>query len=117
VRESGRISPGALIFGAWAGARLVPGLFPNERPFAGEWAGRMAVALAQQRAGLKAESAQVEHAAVAVQMGTVLMFAKNARRGLVLVVICPGVSHGRHCTAVGEACAMAHRAVLDRCST
>jgi len=64
----------------WAGARLVPGLFPHERPFAGEWTGGMAVALAQQRTGLKAESAQVEHAAVAVQMGTVLMFAKNARR-------------------------------------
>jgi hypothetical protein len=88
----------------------VPGLFPNERPFAGEWAGGMAVAPAQHRGGLKAESAQVEHCAVAVQMGAVLVFAKNASRSLVLVVIRPGLSHGRHCTAGGEACAMAHLA-------
>jgi hypothetical protein len=67
----------------------------------------MAVALAQHRGGPKAESAQAGHGAVAVQMGAVLVFAKNARRGLVLVVIRPGVSHARHCTEVADACAMA----------
>lgn len=68
----------------------------------------MAVALAQQRARLKAEAPQAEPAAVAVQMRTVLMRAENASRGP--FVIRPGVWHARHCTAVTDACAMAEAA-------
>jgi hypothetical protein len=89
----------------------VPGLFQDGRPFAGEWAGGMAVALAQQRAGHPAESEQAEPAPVAVQMRTVLMFAENASRGLALVAIRRGILHDRHCTAVAEASAMTTRVV------
>jgi hypothetical protein len=71
----------------------------------------MTVALAQPRAGLKAESAQAEPAAVAVQMRTIPMFVENASRGVALVVIRHGTLHDRHCTAVAEASAMASRAV------
>jgi hypothetical protein len=41
------------------------------------------------------------------------MFAENASRGLALVVIRRAILHGRHCTAVAEASAMASRAVYQ----
>jgi hypothetical protein len=63
----------------------------------------MAVALAQRRAGLEAESTYVETVTVAVQVRTVLMLAEYARRGP--VVIRSGIRHGRYCTAVADAAA------------
>jgi hypothetical protein len=55
-----RLFPGALVFGARAGARLAPGLLQHCLPLAGQQAGGMASALAQQRASLKAEPTQAK---------------------------------------------------------
>jgi hypothetical protein len=95
--DCGRFSPEALVFGTWAGARLAPDPFQDRVPFTGQEAGGMTVALAEQSASFKAEAAQIEPAAVAVYMRTVLMLAENASRGP--VVIRPGVWHDHHCTA------------------